>query len=239
MLIPVKISMRFETLIDKHFDRKFIIIGCGMSALAVKDLDLGDILTIGVNDAGGVRPLDYLTIVDALGQFTPDRLKTIIGTACSGFIAVNSDFDKHFKNVPTYKIELGDLNLSHLDKYLYPNKIDYSNTSTYMAVIEAYKMGASEIGIIGLDFTANHYNMEDGEHKLVAKYNQFDLINLGYGSLRTKLYELGVDFYNLSDISRIDTIPKMKLSNFIDSRKCFCPGSQNRARTVCARCRHT
>ena len=184
--------MEFKQAIDKHANGKFIIVGCGTSALSMRGMELPGIVTIGVNDAGGIIGLDYLLIVDYKTQFSPDRMRIISETKCKTFISVNSDWDSIVNAAEKYKIILGDLALSHLDKQKYPDRIDYSNTSTYMATIVAYKMGASKIGIIGLDFTPNHYNYEDGVHKLVSKYNQLDPIRNSYKLLHEKLRELGV-----------------------------------------------
>ena len=203
-------------MIDLHAGCKFIIVGCGMSALSLRGTNLRGIKTIGVNDAGGVIDLDYLLIVDYVSQFTPERTKVISETKCGMFISVNSDWDDTFKNVEKSKITLGNLTLDHIDKHMYPDRIDYSNTSTYMAVITAYKMGATKIGIIGLDFTPNHYNSNDGVHKLVSKYNQLDPIRNSYKLLCEKLQQLGVEVYNLSKESLVDTIPKISLDQFID-----------------------
>lgn len=208
--------MEFKNLVDFYIGRKFIIVGCGTSALNLKGLDLSNIITIGVNDSGGVINPDYLLVVDFVTQFSDDRIKTISDTKCKTFITSNDGWDNIMKHVDKCKIYLGDLALSHMDKQKYPDKIDYSNTSTYMAAVIAYKLGAAKIGIIGLDFTANHYNNNDGIHKLISQYNQLENIRNSYKLLTERLSEYGVEFYNLSDISMIDTIPKMNLSKFIN-----------------------
>ena len=77
--------------------------------------------------------------------------------------------------------------------------IDYSTTSTYMAIIIAYQMGCKNIYLIGVDLD---------NHNLSHRNEQ---INQDYGKLYQKLQEKGVNLWNLSEKSLLTSVPKIKL----------------------------
>jgi uncharacterized Rossmann fold enzyme len=91
--------------------------------------------------------------------------------------------------------------------------IDHFVNSPYVATILAYKLGATNIGLIGVDFTDGHfYNTSDGPHPVI-KVNYLKRVNNSYQILRSELEKRGVKLYNLSKTSRLD-IPKITLSDF-------------------------
>lgn len=178
---------------------KCLILGCGPSLNLIKDVALTDIVTVGVNDCAksGYIP-DYLMVVD--NDFTPERRAII--DSCSDKSILVSHIPEYFNFRNKIEIELGEF--GQLKNLNAGGRIDYSRTSTYMAIIFAYKhLHVKKIGILGVDFT-NNYGVD------------LELSRLHYGNLCRELRKLGCELYNLSDNSLIDTVPKLGFSNFIE-----------------------
>jgi uncharacterized Rossmann fold enzyme len=83
--------------------------------------------------------------------------------------------------------------------------------SPYMAAIIAYQLGAKKIGMVGVDFTNDHFFSETGAHKLSKNVRNIDL---EYSLLRNHLENKGVKVANLSPISLLESWPKMNLEEF-------------------------
>ena len=106
--------------------------------------------------------------------------------------------------------ELGSTDVKSLDT---PNKIDHFINSPFVAVGLAYKLGAKNIGLIGVDFTDGHfYNPKDGAHP-VMRINHLRKVNTAYNKLKVALASRGVSLYNLSPISNVE-LPKITLAEF-------------------------
>jgi uncharacterized Rossmann fold enzyme len=83
--------------------------------------------------------------------------------------------------------------------------------SPYMAAIIAYQLGAKKIGMVGVDFTNDHFFSNTGTHKLSKHVRNIDL---EYSVLRSNLEKKGVKVANLSPISLLESWPKMTLDQF-------------------------
>jgi uncharacterized Rossmann fold enzyme len=83
--------------------------------------------------------------------------------------------------------------------------------SPYMAIIIAYQLGARKIGMVGVDFTQDHFFADTGSHKLSKHIKSIDH---EYSVLRTNLEKKGVKVANLSPISLLESWPKMDLDQF-------------------------
>lgn len=202
----------FSSFYDKHKNENIIVIGCGTSSNEIKH-ESNNIknTTIGVNDIGDIYTPTYLLVVNQPNNFIESRLKHIQYNKCDNFIThlIN---DWKFEKDILIKIEIGSRNLSNFD-----NKngiIDYSNNSPYMACLVAYYMGAKNIGLIGVDWTDNHFNNADGAHRLING-NGLNNINKDYTELYLKLKSKNCNLYNLSQISRLTEIPKISLNEFL------------------------
>ena len=177
---------------------KCLILGCGPSLNIIKGVGLTDIVTVGVNDCAksGYIP-DYLMVVD--NDFSPERRKII--DSCSEKSILVSHIPECFNFKNKIGIELGEF--GQLPNLNVGGRIDYSRTSTYMAVIFAYKhLHAKKIGMLGVDFT-NNYGVD------------LELSRQHYSNLYRELKKLGCELFNLSDNSLIDTLPKLGFSSFI------------------------
>lgn len=195
----------FQRFINVHKGESFIVCGCGTSLNDYNEFE-GHI-TIGVNDAGRKIPCKYLVVVNEPHSFKWDRWKHIENN--------NSTYVfTHLPQLPLLKIEsrivinLGRHGGVNVDNYGF---IDYTTNSPYMAVILAYQMGARKIGLIGVDFTLNHFFGETGKHQISR---EIDLILDQYNNLGKALLQKGIRIANLSKTSMIESWPKMSLEEF-------------------------
>jgi len=208
---------KFRILIDKHKGKKAIILGCGASAKEILSEELpGNIITIGVNDIPSIYTPNYLLVVDRPDKFKGKRRSLVYNNESTGFLTQIKEWK--IKNMDRRIIfELGSRRLKFLDKHRFPDKIDYSNNSPFMGVILAYKMGCTQIGLLGVDFTPDHFYQKDGEHILI-KNNKFDAVQKDYNLLYNELLSKRVKIYNLSSGSKLKTIPKITLNKFTQNK---------------------
>ena len=191
-------------------DGKCVVMGCGPSVLNLQPY-LDQCFTIGVNDIGDFCDPDMLVIVDEPYAFTPTRLETIIGTRPKMLVSHTQYWNTHITAPHNFfHLEFGSRGTDKFDDDISMNKIPIANTSTYIGVALAYYMGFRTIGMIGVDFTRDHYNNADGVHKLNRHIRN---VNDSYIHIHNKLTEKGIEFWNLSKESIID-VPKMDLKEF-------------------------
>jgi hypothetical protein len=202
------VSAIIKSLVDFsniHKGSKIIVCGCGTSLTDLRNA-YSNYITIGVNDVPLLFQPTYLLVTDHPGRFHGNR-KDIINksTAKHLFTCV-----KGWRHKSIVHFNLGSRELKTLDR---PDAIDHFVNSPYVATILAYKLGATNIGLIGVDFTDGHfYNTSDGPHPVI-KVNYLKRVNNSYQILRSELEKRGVKLYNLSKTSRLD-IPKITLSDF-------------------------
>ncbi len=72
-------------------------------------------------------------------------------------------------------------------------------------------MGAKRIGLIGVDFTDNHFFAKSGKHPLAP---QFETINEQYTKLAEAAEANGIEIFNLSKVSRLTAFPKISIDEF-------------------------
>lgn len=200
-----------------------MVLGNGRSILSLPANI--NVTTIGVNDIELFMTPTYLVLTDNPNRFgvpSSKRRKRIESTK-SKFVFVfdkwwtfKTDDDKplDYKRVVIKLGKKGKLN--NLDSI---DTVDYSITSPYVAAILAYKMGASEIGIIGVDFTDGHfYKQDDGQHPIV-KGSRISEVESHFKELVRVLEERGVRVWNLSEESILTSIPKKNLNEFLCYQK--------------------
>lgn len=180
-----------QRFLNQHIGKRFIVCGTGPS-IDTWDwpTDNSDQVIIGVNDFGKYFDPDYLVCIDSHNAFTSSRWEYIYNT--------QADYVFSHLKLPIrdtgklVKIDFSNRNVYDLAS---PNKLHKSYLSPYVAVNIAYWMGASEIYMIGVDLV---------NHPLKNRITQInkDFFNLGQ-SLRSK----GVQLYNASSISLINTVP--------------------------------
>lgn len=163
---------------------KFLIVGCGPSAWNFRpgrDYDK----IIGVNDASRWCNCDELVVVNSQSTFPEERWQ----------------FIRDFKGTIHTHLSEEELPVKTSTKFLLGEKhrccldcpeVDYSFDSPYIAILIAYRQGAKEIDLIGVDFI-NHPHLEKRISHIQRDYNKLN------ESLRGK----GVVLKNLSPTSLI------------------------------------
>ena len=194
---------KFTDFKNIHAGSKFLVIGCGESASLAPSVK--DVITIGVNDIGRLLTPDYLLVVNTKAAFAEDRWiyteksrAKYVFTHLSDLPISNKDKVVQFKLGRYRNITLGN------------DTLDYSNNSPYMACLLAYYMGASKIGLLGVDFTDNHFFAKTGKHPLSTRIKE---IQTEYSKMLMSLLEKNVQLVNLSQKSLL-TLPKCDIGSF-------------------------
>lgn len=177
-----------------------------MSLLDIKDQHQ-DFITIGVNDVPALFDPTYMLVTDHPNRFNENRQKLVNNNKAKYLFTCV----KGWRHPNIVHFDLGKKGAANLNV---PDKVDHFLNSPYTAVNVAYKLGARKIGLIGVDFTEGHfYSPKDGKHSL-DRMNYISDISGGYRYLNDELIKNGAVLYNLSQISRIDSIPKISIKEF-------------------------
>jgi len=197
--------LKFSKLAGAEKGKSIIICGCGTS---INDFIPDDKNTLfGVNDIQRKFWTKYLICVNEPFTFKRGRYQWI----------QTHTAEKLFTHLSTLPVDRGEtlvfINLGKRDGVDIDNigKIDFTANSPYMAVIIAYQLGASKIGMIGVDMTNDHFFDKTGEHLLTKKH---EIVNSEYRKLGEALISRGVKIANLSPISQIKSWPYMTLEDF-------------------------
>ena len=129
------------------------VLGLGES---LKEFKPSENITIGVNDISKYYPVDFLVCVDKPDRFSKDRLKTILDSNVKKFYTHLNEWSR--LKIKTQIIKLNGIRGSL--KGIEGDSVCYSNNSTFVAVVIAYKIGATQINIYGADFNT-HPNFKD------------------------------------------------------------------------------
>lgn len=124
----------------------FDVLGLGES---LKEFQLSENLTIGVNDIAKYHHTDYFVCVDRPRKFTETRLKNIINNRGEMFTHLEEWLS--YRDCNIIELTNGRGLLDDLDS----NLVCHSTSSTYVAVVIAYKLGATEMNIYGADFNTH------------------------------------------------------------------------------------
>jgi hypothetical protein len=100
-----------------------------------------------------------------------------------------------------------------------PQVLHYTRNSPYVAMCLAAHMGARRIGLIGVDFTADHFFGATGTHRLAG---QVDRIDAEYRRLAEALTRMGIEVINLSAESRLRAFPKGTIESDRATPRVFC-----------------
>lgn len=197
--------IKFSKLVGCEKGNSIIICGCGTS---INDFVPDDKnVLFGVNDIQRKFWTKYLICVNEPFTFKLGRYQWIQSHTA----------EKLFTHLVTLPVDRGEtlvfINLGKRDGVDIDNigKIDFTANSPYMAVIIAYQLGASKIGMIGVDMTNDHFFHKTGEHLLTKRH---EIVNEEYRKLGEALVSRGVKIANLSPISQIKSWPYMTLEQF-------------------------
>jgi SAM-dependent methyltransferase len=192
----------FEEFRGLHAGETILVCGCGTSLSDVTSPER--FITIGVNDVGRMFHPDYLVVLNSRHQFTSDRYRYVESTrARAVFTQLRPDFS-HPLIVP---FRLGRRGGTEIDGTSLP----YTRNSPYVALALAAHMGAKRIGLIGVDFTDNHFFGRTGRHPLSREVPQIDV---EYKRFYEACVQRGIELVNLSPISRLTGIPKKSYGEF-------------------------
>jgi len=188
---------------NRHQGSTIIVCGCGESLNELTEPSR--FITIGVNDVGRRFHPDYLVVVNPRSQFSGDRF-SYVESSKSSYLFTQLDLGLSRENV--IRFTLGTYEGTDLSD---PNTLNYTQNSPYVALCLAVHMGATRIGVIGVDFTSHHFFAPTGRHPLTS---QLATIDNQYKSLYNAIKERGVEVFNLSSNSRLTAFPKLSLADF-------------------------
>jgi superoxide dismutase len=137
------------------------VLGLGES---VKEYKPSKNLTIGVNDISKYHNTDIVVCLDRIHKFNRQRALNIVNN--TGVLYTHLFEWKNLKkNIKIIELAKGRGTLDALNEIdVYP----YSNNSTYLAVVLAYKKGAKIINLYGADFNT-HKNFKGNLLKQALK----------------------------------------------------------------------
>ena len=128
---------------------KFHVLGLGPS---LSDFVPDSNPTIGCNDIWNYYPADYVVCIDKPFRFNEKRLASIKSGGQKKFFTHVQEWKEIVDNYTTLELSLIRGNLSDLHN----EKVPYSNNSAFVAVVLAYRMGAKEIIMYGVDLSDHH-----------------------------------------------------------------------------------
>ena len=127
-------------------------------------------ITIGVNDIHSRFKTDYVVCVDHPSVFDSKRFHSIASTKCKGFYSQVNDWREVVKPFNLIEFNNGRGLLHELDN----DKFCYSNNSPYVACILAYKLGAKEIVLWGVDFNDHPHINGNSRDKAINDYKELN-----------------------------------------------------------------
>ena len=186
-----------------HAGETILVCGCGSSLSEVVAPER--FITIGVNDVGRLFQPDYLAVLNPKQQFRGDRFRHVEESRAR---ALFTQLHLGITHPHIVRFKLG--KRGGVD-FTNPNVLHYTRNSPYLALCLAVHMGARRIGLIGVDFTDNHFFASTGRHPLAGEFPQIDR---EYNLLNESCKRLGVEVVNLSRESRLTAFPKMSPEEF-------------------------
>ncbi|MDD2898201.1 MAG: class I SAM-dependent methyltransferase [Desulfuromonadaceae bacterium] len=185
-----------------HKGETIVVCGCGESLNLLEQPER--FVTIGVNDVGRRFHPDYLVVVNPGKQFSGDRFRHVETSRARYLFSQYDDLAVPHPHLVTFKLGTrGGTDFSN------PDVLHFTQNSPYIALCLAIHMGATRIGLIGVDFTEAHFFGKTGTHPMAGRLDQ---INREYGALEQACRAMGVELVNLSPVSRITALPKVSLS---------------------------
>ena len=188
---------------DRHAGESIVVCGCGRSLTA--DVAQAGLTTIGVNDVGRLFTPNYLVVVNPPRQFRHGRFEHVRHSQAQ---AVFSQLDLGELHAPQVRFRLGRHGGTDIGAEAV---LHHTQNSPYVAVCLAAWMGARRIGLIGVDFSEDHFFARTGRHALSGRLSRIDS---EYTALAEGLKAQGIELVNLSPISRLQGLPRMSLQEF-------------------------
>ena len=148
-------------------------------------------ITIGVNDVNKWIKTDHIVVVDPMDAYKEGH--ETFRNSNAMFWSQNEDNRNYVKNFTLIELARGRGVLDEFDS----DRFVYSITSPFVAVHLAYKLGAKNIVMWGVDFNTHPCFDTDSLRNRALK---------DFGNLRKKLNERGVNFYVGHEMSMFSSI---------------------------------
>lgn len=188
---------------DIHRHDKIVVCGCGSSLKIFESPER--FVTVGVNDVGRLFQPKYLMLCNYAHQFKGDRWQYMENSRAEYLFTHLWDLALPHPNVVRFRHGAnGGTDFSN------PNILHHTNTSTYMALSLAIHMGSRWIGVIGIDYTENHFFGATGRYT----GNTAAMVDPQFRKLADAAARFGVKIFNLSPASALTAFPKMDLEDF-------------------------
>jgi hypothetical protein len=149
-----------------HAGETMLVCGCGSSLSQI--IAPESVITIGVNDVGRLFDPDYLVVVNPRTQFAAGRFSYVEQSRAH---AVFTQLDLGLSHPRVVKFQMGCRPGTEFNN---PDVLPYTRNSPYVAICLAVHMGARRIGVIGVDFTQNHFFGSTGRHPLSHEIDRID-----------------------------------------------------------------
>src|SRR5271166_3408413 len=201
-LAPAPATLR--SFRDVHLGASIVVCGCGSSLNALTQP--GHFITIGVNDVGRLFQPDYLVVVDPSERFKGDRFDYVRSSQAKYLFTQLDNLD-----VPHPKFVRFALGTKDGIDFSNPDVLHYNVVTPYVALCLAIHMGAANIGLIGVDFTNDHFFAPTGPHEWTPHVAAIDH---QLGCVSRAALARGVRVFNLSPISRLTSLPRMPVETF-------------------------
>lgn len=200
-----------------------VVCGCGPSLHELEQPQR--FVTIGVNDVGRLFDPTYLVVVNPRQQFEGERFRYV---EQSGAQALFTQLDLGTVRPPVVRFKLGQYGGTDNSA---GDVLHYTQNSPYVAVCLAAYMGATRIGLVGVDLTEDHFFARTGTHPLSARLREIDA---QYARLAAALRQRGVALFNLSARSRLQALPYAELDSMVaapSALEAAAAGAQRNANT--------
>lgn len=196
---------------DIHRGEDIVVCGCGGS---LNDLARPErFVTIGVNDVGRRFHPNYLVVLDGRRKFSEERFKAI-ETSESDFLFTDQQL-----GIPHPDVVKVVLTRQNDPDWAGPHPLHYLARpwyTPYVAMTLAAYMGARRVGLIGVDFTDDHFFAATGPY---SGARHLPLVEDHFRRLNAALLAQGTKVLNLSAISRITAFPRISLEEFAVQRR--------------------
>jgi hypothetical protein len=192
---------------DIHRGRDIVVCGCGESLTSLRQPER--FVTIGVNDVGRLFQPNYLVVIDGREHFKGDRFHYVETSEAEYIFTQRSGLGIRNPNVVQFR--LGEKNSPDASD---PEVLPFSCAAVmtpYIAVCLAIYMGARNIGLIGVDLTDRHFFGDTGVHQWTSHVAGIDA---QFEWLTGLALERGARIFNLSETSRLASLPQMGIETF-------------------------
>ncbi len=204
-----------------HAGQTILVCGCGSSLSEIVAPER--YIAIGVNDVGRLFQPDYLVVLNPRQQFQGDRFRFVEESRASA-IFTQLVLGIHHPHIVRFRLgRFAGTDFSD------PAALNYTRNSPYLAICLAIHFGARKIGLIGVDFTDNHFFAATGRHALSSTFAQIDR---EYKALYDACSRGGIELVNLSRQSRLSALPKVSPQEFARAAVAPAPADPVRNRKI-------